>query len=127
VNILIVEPNKITRDQILVGLQNFPEFAVDTGEGFGGLNRTKSKDYDCVFIGSNLQGSDQGIELIESLRGSDTETDIVLVTDAKKAKAHQSMRTRWNLFSILYLPIEPREFFRLVARLRRRENEEART
>ena len=52
--------------------------------------------------------------------------DEVLVTNAKKAKTHQSMRTRWNLFSILYLPRDPREFFRLVARLRRREGEEAR-
>ena len=66
-NILIVERNKIIRDQVLVGLQNFPEFAVETGEGFGGLNKTKHRDYDCVFIGSNLQ-DEHGLELVEHTR-----------------------------------------------------------
>ena len=119
-HILIIERNKIVRDQILVSRQNFQEFAVETGEGFGGLNKTKHRDYDCVFIGCNLQ-DEHGLELVEHFRESDSETDLVIVTPTKKAKSHQALRARYDVLSLLYVPIEPKEFFRLVARLRRKE------
>ncbi len=118
-DVLILERDKLIRDQILVGLQNFPEFAVDLGEGFGGLNMTKQKDYHCVVIGTNLQ-DDNGMELVETFCQHEHESDLVLVTTTRRAKSHQSLRARYDVFSILYAPLDPREFFRLVARLRRR-------
>ena len=119
-DILTIESNKLIRDQIVVGLQNFPEFRVDTGEGFAGINLTKQKQYDCIFIGTERL-DEAGLDLLENFRRQDHETDVVLVTSAKKVKAHQSTRARYDLLAILYSPIDPREFFRLVARLRRRE------
>ncbi|MCA8970387.1 MAG: hypothetical protein KDC95_11400 [Planctomycetes bacterium] len=119
-DVLVLESNKRIRDQIVVGLQNFPEFAVDTGEGFGGLNLTRGKAYDFVFIGTNC-ADDIGMQLAQKLRETDTNTSLILVTTAKKSKSHQQLRTRLDVLSMLYVPIEPADFFRLVARLRRRE------
>lgn len=119
-DVLVIESDKRIRDQIVVGLQNFPEFAVDTGEGFGGLNLTRGKSYDFVFIGTNCS-DDQGMQLVESLRQQDNDTDLILVTSSKKVKAHQQLRARYDVLALLYAPIEPQDFFRMVARLRRRE------
>ncbi len=119
-DVLILDADKVVRDHVRVGLQNFPEFAVDTGQGFAGLNLTEQKDYDCLFIACDPQ-TDQGLELIENFRKTNNDVDVVMVTPARKSKAHQHLRTRYDLFSILYVPLDPGEFFRLVARLRRRE------
>lgn len=120
-DILVIESNKRVRDQIVVGLQNFPEFAVDTGEGFGGLNLTRGKRYDAIFLGTTCVPDDAGMQMLDSFRQSDTETDVILVTPSRKAKGHHQLRARYDVFAMLYCPIEARDFFRLVARLRRRE------
>lgn len=120
-DILVIESNKRIRDQIVVGLQNFPEFAVETGEGFGGLNLTRGKDFDAIFLGTTCGQDCAGMQMLENFRTSDTETDVILVTSSKKAKSHHQLRARYDVLSMLYCPIEPRDFFRLVARLRRRE------
>ena len=118
--ILLLEKDKVVRDQILVGLQNFPDFAVECGEGFRGLSKTRSKSYDCLIIGCN--GDDEeGIELLESFREYDRSTDVVFVTNFKKGKIIMAKRGQYNIFSVLHVPIEPAEFFRLVGRLRRRQ------
>jgi len=123
-NILLLEKDKIVRDQILVGLQNFHEFAVDAAEGFPGLNRTRQKDYACLFIGCNPDDG-EGLELLERFREWDRDTDVVLVTSYKKTKLLMSQRSRYNLFSILHVPIDPRDFFRLVGRIRKRNTAKA--
>lgn len=117
--ILVLEKDKVVRDRIVIGLQNFPEFAVDAAEGFPGLHQTRQKAYDCLFIGCNPEDG-EGLELIERFREFDRETDVILVTSHKKTKLLTSQRGRYNLLSILHLPIDPKEFFRLVARIRKR-------
>ncbi len=119
-DVLVLESNKRIRDQIVVGLQNFPEFAVDTGEGFGGLNLARGKAYDFLFIGTNC-ADDIGMQMAQKFREAESDSGLILVTSAKKSKAHQQLRTRFDVLSMLYVPIEPADFFRLVARLRRRE------
>lgn len=119
--ILIIESSKVVRDQILVGLQNFPEFAVEASQGFAGLNKARQNRYDCVFIGARLD-SDMGREFLDHFRATDSTTDLVLVTSTRKVKGHLALRARYDVFSILYVPIDPKEFFRVVARLRRKES-----
>jgi DNA-binding NtrC family response regulator len=120
VNILVLIRTKPIRDQVVVGLQNFSEFSVEVGEGFSGLNRTHQKQFDAVFIGCS-DGESEGLQMIERFRSYDEKTELVAVSDVKQAKLLTSQRSRFNITSILQVPVDPEDFFRVVARLRRNE------
>ena len=119
-NILVLERNKPIRDQVVVGLQNFPEFAVEVSEGFSGLNRTHQKEFHAVFIGCG-DDEPEGLQLVERFRSVDERTELVVIADAKRAKVLTSQRSRFNICSVLQEPLDPEDFFRVVARLRRNE------
>ncbi len=118
-DILLIERDKLVRDQILVGLQCLPETAVETGEGYVGLHRTRQKSYDFVIIGCNPK-DDEGVRLLEALRRHDRDTQVILVAAQKQAKQLASLRTKYDVFAILSVPIVPEDFFRLVGRMRRK-------
>lgn len=120
-NILVLVRNKPIRDQVVVGLQNFPEFAVEIAEGFSGLNRTHQKSFDAIVIGCGEHDT-EGLQLLERLRSYDEKTEVVVIADFKKAKVLTSQRSRLNICSILQEPLDPEDFFRVVARLRRNEH-----
>ena len=113
-NILVLVRNKPIRDQIVVGLQNFPEFAVEIAEGFSGLNRTHQKDFDTVIIGCTEE-EPEGLQLVERFRGYDEKTELVVVAEAKRAKVLVSQRSRFDITSVLQEPLDPEDFFRVVA------------
>gem|GEM_PF-2404330 len=119
VDILLLERDKLVRDQILVGLQSFPEIAVEVGEGYVGLHRTRQKSYDFVIIGCNPK-DDEGLRLLTSLREYDRDTQVVLVTSAKQVKSLLAQRSKFDLFAVLGVPVVPEDFFRILARMRRR-------
>ncbi len=119
-NVLVLIKNKLVRDQVVVGLQNFPEFAIDLAEGFPGINKMRQKKYDAVFIG-DIGNESIGGQMLERLREFDQETDVIVVADPKKARLLGSSRSKLNLLAILQEPLDVDDFFRLVARLRRKE------
>ncbi len=123
-NVLVLIKNKRIRDQIVVGLQNYPEFAVEVAEGFSGLNRVRQKDFDAIFL-SDIGPESSGQQMLERLREFNQDTDVVVVADPKKAKNLLASRTKYNLLSVLQDPLDVDDFFRLVARLRRKDLAEA--
>ncbi|PIE22153.1 MAG: hypothetical protein CSA62_13815 [Planctomycetota bacterium] len=120
-NILVLVRNKPIRDQVVVGLQNFPEITVEIAEGFSGLNRTHQKRFDAVVIGCTDE-EPEGIQLVERFRSHDERTELVVVAEAKKAKVLISQRSRFDITSVLQDPLDPEDFFRVVARLRRNDS-----
>jgi DNA-binding response OmpR family regulator len=120
--ILLVEREKLARDQIKVGLRQFPEFVVTTGEGYSGINEARTHEFDCIFLGVDGRDS-EGMRVLQQLRTFDRFTDVVVVANAKHCKELQSEKSRWNIVSFLSKPIDATEFFRLVGRLRARRVE----
>ncbi len=117
--ILLVERDKLARDQIKVGLRQFPEFVVTAGDGYAGINEARQHEFDCIFLG--VEGRDsEGMRLLQHLRTFDRFTDVVVVASSKAAKELQGEKSRMNIVSFLSRPIEATEFFRLVGRLRAR-------
>ena len=49
--ILLVEKDPMVRDHLKVGLNQFAEFSITVGTGYGGVNHLRSQPYDCVFLG----------------------------------------------------------------------------
>lgn len=118
-NILIVESDHLVRDQIKVGLQQFPEFKITTGEGYGGLNKLRQSHFDLVFVGVRAQ-TGEAKRTVEYLRSFDQRVDLVVVAPQRTARDLASEKSRLDIWSLLSTPIAEMDFFRMVARVRDR-------
>ena len=118
--ILLIERDRLVRDQVKVGLQQFPELHVTCGEGFAAVNELRQKSFDCVFLGIPGDQQQDGIRLLEHLRSFDRSTEVLVVTTSRGAKDMQGLRGRLGISGIVQTPIEITDFFRAVARFRER-------
>ncbi|HHI79720.1 MAG TPA: response regulator [Planctomycetes bacterium] len=118
-DILLLEKDPLVRDQCLIGYQSFPDISVELSQGFQGLNLARQRNFDFIVIGCNPKDQ-EGLELLEALREFDKQTPVILVTTPKLAKKMQPQRSRLGLLSILQVPIDPKEFFRVLSRMRRK-------
>lgn len=123
-DILLVEKDKLVRDQVKVGLQQFPEFSVTCGEGFAGLNELRQHDFDAIFLGIPADGKDR-LKLLEHLRSFDFNTELVVMAEERSIKDLGKVKSKFNVTSFLSTPITAIEFFRLVARIRERQQDTA--
>ena len=120
--ILLIEKDQLLRDQVKVGLQQFSEFTVTSGEGYAAVNELRQRHYDCVFLGfESAQG--EGLKLLKHLRGFDRTTELVAMTTPRLAKDLAGEKSKLNIAAFLHTPIEVTEFFRLVGRMRARRAE----
>ena len=118
--ILLIERDRLARDQIKVGLQQFPEFTVTCGEGIAAINELRQKSYDCVFLGIDPDNQTEGVRLLETLRSFDRTTEVLIVTSGRAAKDMQTLKGRMSIAGFVQIPIEVNDFFRVVARFRER-------
>ena len=117
--ILLITSDNLLRDQIKVGLQQFPEFRVTCGESFPGVNKLRSAAFDYVFL--ELGGSNQDcLTLIKHLRSFDQRTDAVALTEDRVIKDMGREKQRYGITAFLHSPLDPNEFFKLLARIRAR-------
>lgn len=117
--ILLIEPDKVTRAHIKVGLEYVPGINVDLGESFSGINKARQKKYDYIIIGHEPDEFD-GLNQLQILRDFDKETDVIIVTTPKFSKQVAGEKARLHIYSTLLKPLDVREFFRLVARMKER-------
>ena len=123
-DILLVERDRLIRDQVKVGLQQFADFHVTVGEGYAALNELRQRTYDVVFVGAASRA--EGKKLITHLRSFDVSTELVVVTSDRNARDMQKDKAQLRISSFLQTPIVASDFFRLMGRLReRRAMEEA--
>lgn len=118
-DILLVESDHYVRDQVKVGLQQFQEFSVTWGEGYAGLNELRQRRFDCVFLGVDPNGQD-GILLLDHMRGFDRTTELVVMTSARQAKSMAGIKARYGIMGFIHTPIVVDEFFRFLGRFRER-------
>jgi len=118
-NILLVESDHLIRDQVKVGLQQFPGYQVTCGEGYSAINELRQKTYDCVFLGVPSQG-DEGRRLLDHLRSFDRSTEVVVISSGRAAKDLGSEKNRLGISGFVHAPVDPQEFFRFCGRFRER-------
>ena len=125
-DILLIVCDRLTRDQVKVGLQQFPEFTIVTGEGYAAVNTLRQRHYDCVFLEIDPEDH-EGMRLLQHMRSFDRSTEAVVITTERHAKDMLREKSKMNITAFLQMPIRVSEFFRLVSRLRsRRQETEAR-
>lgn len=118
--VFVIERDKLIRDRVVVGLQQFPEFEVTTGTGYSAVDEVRQRDHEVVFLGVDELGNSEGMQLLDYLRELGRPIDIVVMTPESNVRELAKQKARFNITSILTAPIEPTEFFRVVARLRER-------
>ena len=119
-DILLVESDHLIRDQVKVGLQQFPEFKVTWGEGYPGINLMRMKSYSYVFLGIPSQDHD-GLRLLRHMRSFDQQTDVIVVTTQRAARDLAKDKSRLGIYAFLTTPIDVTDYFRLVSRLKARD------
>ena len=124
-NVLIVEKDPLVRDQIKVGLRQFPEqFSVTTGEGYAGIHLLRQHTIDLLFLGVP-RNSAEAKRRIDYVREMSPTVDLVVVATDSCAKELAGEKGRLDIFSFLSRPIGAMDFFRLIRRVRERLNEGA--
>lgn len=121
--ILVVETDRLIRDQVKVGMQQFPEFTVTCGEGYAGINLVRQRDFDAVFLGIPHDHR-EARRMIEHLRAVRPQIDLIVMSPERIAKEVSADKQRYDIWSILQTPIDVTDFFRLIARVRERLGEE---
>ena len=118
-DILLVTRDPLVRDQIKVGLQQFPEFTVTVGEGYAGVNLLRQREFAYLFLEVDPHER-EGLQLLHHLRSFDRVTPCIVVTGERAAKDMAGDKGRLNINSFLQVPIDVKQFFRMVGRLRER-------
>lgn len=121
--VYVIERNKLVRDRVCVGLQQFPEFEVTTGVGYAAIEEIRQRQHEAVFIGVHELGNSEGMQLLGELRELGRPIDIVVMTQEACVRELAKQKAKFNISALLSAPIDPMEFFRLVARLRERRSE----
>jgi DNA-binding response OmpR family regulator len=120
--VLLVEKDRLVRDQIKVGLQQFAEFTVTWGEGYAAINELRQRPYDVVFVGCDNK-DDECTRLLKHLRSFDRTTELIVVCGQRTARDLHGEKSKLNISGFVQTPINVLEFFRVVGRLRARRQE----
>lgn len=120
--ILLITSDTLLRDQIKVGLQQFPEFRVTCGESFPGINIMRTVDFELVFLELGDTTQDCLVHL-QHLRSFDATTEVVALAEERVGKDLAREKQKHGINAFLTKPLDVTEFFRLIARLRSRRTE----
>ncbi|HLQ37045.1 MAG TPA: response regulator [Planctomycetota bacterium] len=120
--VLLVEKNPLVRDQVKVGLQQFPEFAVTVGKGYQGINELRSRSFDCVFLGVDPRDAET-VRLMQHLRSFDKTTELVVLTESRNVRDMAVDKSKYDIHSFLQTPIDVKEFFGFIGRFLERRTD----
>jgi DNA-binding NtrC family response regulator len=120
--VLLVEKDPLVRDQVKVGLQQFPEFHVTVGSGYAGINEVRGRHFDAIFLGVDPRQKDT-TKLLHHLRSFDTTSELFVLTASRNVKDMAVDKSKYNIHSFLQTPVDAKEFFGLLGRFLERRSE----
>ena len=115
---LIVTADKTVRDTVKVGLDQTQAFEVECAEDAWALEMVRASPYQVVVADSTLGDGSDGIELLRRVRDVSADAELLLVTRSKTQNRYLTRdKQQLGIYAFLQAPIEPFEFFKVVARL----------
>ncbi|MBL8751881.1 MAG: hypothetical protein JNK15_01165 [Planctomycetes bacterium] len=124
--VLLVEKDPLIRDQVKVGLQQFPEFHVTVGTGHAGINEMRGRHFDCVFLGVDPRQKDT-VKLLHHLRSFDTTTELFVLTASRNVRDMAVDKTKYDIHSFVQTPLVVKDLFGLLGRFLERRTERQNT
>lgn len=117
--ILLIEKDPLVRDQLKVGLQQFPGIKVTTGVGYRGVNELRSRTFECVFLTVDPKDK-ESLGMLAHLRSFDQTTELVALVPSQEPKALANEKTKHNIHSLLRTPLAPKDLFSFLGRFMER-------
>lgn len=117
--VLVAEADKVVRDHVVVGLENFGTIETEIATGIEAIELARKKEYHCLFVGLNAEDP-ASRELLDSLRQTAPQSELILLAAEGQAKKLSQSRNEARIFSVLKKPLVPLEFYRTVSRLKKR-------
>ncbi|MEY3161968.1 MAG: hypothetical protein RIT25_1959 [Planctomycetota bacterium] len=117
---LLVEKDPLVRDQVKVGLEQFPDCSVHVGLGYEAIAQLRHRRFDCVFLGVDPR-EQESMQLLQYLRSFDADTELVVIAPASSIKDMGVQKAKYHIHSFLQSPIDVKEFFGFVGRFRSRK------
>ncbi|MEY4829439.1 MAG: hypothetical protein RLZZ562_1235 [Planctomycetota bacterium] len=121
-DILLIEKDPLVRDQLKVGLQQFPGIKVTTGVGYRGVNEVRSRSFACVFLTVDPKDP-ESMGMLAHLRSFDTTTEIVALLPSQEPKALANEKARFDIHSLLRTPLQPKDLFSFLGRFQERHGD----
>jgi len=121
---LLVEKDPLVRDQVKVGLEQFPDCHVQVGLGYEAIAQLRHKKFDCVFLGVDPRDAET-VQLLQYMRSFDHDTELVVIAPAASIKDMGVQKAKHHIHSFLQSPLDVKEFFGFVGRFRSRRNTQA--
>lgn len=113
--VLLITKDALVRDQLKVGLQQFPSVKVTVGSGYRGINELRSHTFDCVFLGVELLDQ-ESMGMLMHLRSFDQTTELVALVPGREPKALANEKARYQIHSLLRTPLDCKELFSFLGR-----------
>ena len=105
-NVLVAENDKLSRDQALVGLENFGSFEIDVAMGLSALEMIRQKEYAFVLIGFN-PGDSTGPDLLKSIRERNSALSVIVMAGDIIAKNLSREKIHSNIFAFVEKLLHP--------------------
>ena len=121
-DILLIEKDPLVRDQLKVGLQQFPGIKVTTGVGYRGVNELRSRPFACVFLTVDPMDA-ESMGMLAHLRSFDQTTEVVALLPTQEPKALANEKARFDIHSLLRTPLDPKELFSFLGRFLERHGD----
>ena len=127
-DILLIEKDPLVRDQLKVGLQQFPGIKVTTGVGYRGVNELRSRTFACVFLTVDPKDP-ESMGMLAHLRSFGAgmivsgETEIVALLPSQEPKALANEKARFDIHSLLRTPLQPKDLFSFLGRFQERHGD----
>lgn len=116
---LVLIEDASLRDIVFTGLVNVPGVKAECPSGFPDVDRARRRKYDVIFVDHDPNRG-ASVNRLTRLRELAPQSEIVVVTEERAARALHAQRAKLNISSFLELPMDVREFFLLATRLRKR-------
>lgn len=114
-DVLLIEKNALVRDQLKVGLQQFPSIRVTVGQGYRGVNELRSRPFDCVFLAVDPLDK-ESLGMLQHLRSFDQTTEVVALVPGREPKVLSAEKATYDIHTLLRTPLDPKEVFSFLGR-----------
>jgi len=115
---LVVTADPAVRDIVKVGLEQTGAFQVDTAEDAWALEMARSKPYRVVIVDGVLSDGSDGLEVLRLVREASGHAELLhIVRSRSEVKQLTADKQALGLYGFVVLPVEPLEFFGMLARL----------
>jgi CheY-like chemotaxis protein len=118
---LLITADPAVRDTVKVGLDQLGSFEIELAEDMWAVEMVRNRPYRVVVCDATLADGSDGLEVLRRIREVSGDAELLFICrDRTLGRNLGREKQQLGLYGVLYVPVEPVEFFRTLARLMER-------